>query len=109
MKKLKNISLGLMLLVVSLVLVACSSGPKGTYTGKILGVDVTLKVDGKKGTMTSESNLFGSSSSTTEELTIDSKSKSMKADNGNVYDYEQEGDKLTLKSSGLTVNLTKEK
>ena len=43
----------------SVVLVACSSGPKGTYKGKLMGSDVTLKVDGKKGTMTGESSWLG--------------------------------------------------
>lgn len=44
----KKLFLGLTFLAMSVVLVACSSGPKGTYKGKLMGSDVTLQVDGKK-------------------------------------------------------------
>ena len=68
----KKLFLGLLFLTMSVVLVACSSGPKGTYKGKLMGSDVTLKVDGKKGTMTGESSWLGE---TKEELTINAKEK----------------------------------
>ena len=92
----KKMLLGVSLLAMSLVLVACSSGPKGTYKGKTMGVEVTLKSDGKKATMTSEANFLGMSSSQDEELTIDKKNKTMKSDKGITYDYTLDGDKLTL-------------
>ena len=102
----KKMLLGVSLLAMSLVLVACSSGPKGTYKGKTMGVEVTLKSDGKKATMTSESNFLGMSSSQDEELTIN---KTMKSDKGITYDYTLDGDKLTLTAKGLKAELTKEK
>ena len=109
MKNMKKMLLGVSLLAMSLVLVACSSGPKGTYKGKTMGVEVTLKSDGKKATMTSEANFLGMSSSQDEELTIDKKNKSMKSDKGITYDYTLDGDKLTLTAKGLKAELTKEK
>lgn len=129
MKKMKKGFLGLLLVALSVVLVACSSGPKGTYKGTAMGADVTLTVDGKKGTMTSEytaaksiskglSSMLGtddssdddsSDSSSTEELTIDAGKKTMTNSRGVTYEYTQDGDTLTLTSSGLTVKLTKEK
>ena len=104
----KKMLLGVSLLAMSLILVACSSGPKGTYKGKTMGVEVTLKSDGKKATMTSEANFLGMSSSQDEELTIDKK-KTMKSDKGITYDYTLDGDKLTLTAKGLKAELTKEK
>ena len=109
MKNMKKMLLGVSLLAMSLVLVACSSGPKGTYKGKTMGVEVPLKSAGKQATMTSESNFLGISYSQDEELNIDKKNKTMKSDKGITYDYTLDGDKLTLTAKGLKAELTKEK
>ena len=102
----KKLFLGLLFLTMSVVLVACSSGPKGTYKGKLMGSDITLKVDGKKGTMTGESSWLGE---TKEELTINAKEKTMKSDTGATYNYTQDGDTLAISGGGVTIKFTKEK
>lgn len=102
----KKLFLGLLFLTMSVVLVACSSGPKGTYKGKLMGYDMTLKVDGKKGTMTGEPSSFGVPK---EELTINAKEKKMKSDTGATYNYTQDGDTLDISGGGVTIKFTKEK